>query len=167
MRSVLLMWIVASVSILFAETTKDYERLAPGEKKVAEATIFYSAPFLFDYDKDGTRNKVVMGAKLFVKKTKKGYKGYMVRGLYDIESKKPIAYYESTLIMHPPSDIAIEDIVVRGKTVRFKAGPFRYVFKDGGKGIMQDEVVVMLKERRKHLRLYGGDIEIFNNAKEV
>ena len=156
-------WVVLlASSSLFAETAAEYEKLNPGEKAVAEATVFYSEPFLFDYDKDGVKNSVAMGAKLFVKKTAEGYRGYLIRGLYDIELNRPVAFYETTLNMHPPENIAIGDIVVQGRTVRFKSGPYTYVFKDGGEGLVQDEVVVKLGKKSKKLRLYGGDIEIFS-----
>ena len=155
--------LVLGVSLLFSQTMQEYEKLAPGEKVAAKALIYYSEPFLYDYDQDGKRDEVVMGAKLFIKKTKKGYTGYLVRGMYDIERKKPVAFYASTLIVSPPKEIQIRDIVFKGKTVRFKSGPYLYIFKDGGEGILQDEVVVKYKKKTKRLRLYGGDIQIFES----
>ena len=148
---------------LDAKTMQEYEKLAPGERVAAKATIAYSEPFLFDYDKNGTKNKMVMAAKLFIKQTPKGYEGYLVRGLYDLERKKPIAFYENTLLMHPPSNtyIAISDIKFKGKTVTFKSGPFYYTFKDGGEGKIQDEVLVKIKDKTKKIRIYDGDVTIY------
>ena len=161
MRKIVLFLIFLGSTLgLFAETVQEYEKLSPGEKVAAKATIFYSEPFLFDYDKDGTREEVVMGAKLFIKKTKKGYRGYLIRGLYDIALKKPVAFYADTLIVQPPKDIKIRDIQFKRNTVQFKSGPYLYIFKDRGEGILQDEVVVKFKKKTKRLRLYGGDIQI-------
>ena len=36
------------------------EILQPGERVVLKGEIFYSKPLRFDYDKDGTKNRVVM-----------------------------------------------------------------------------------------------------------
>ncbi len=148
---------------LEAKTMQEYEKLAPRERVAAKATIAYSEPFLFDYDKNGTKNKLVMAAKLFIKQTPKGYEGYLVRGLYDLERKKPIAYYANALLMHPPSNtyIAISDIKFKGKTVSFKSGPFYYTFKDGGEGNIQDEVLVKIKDKTKKIRIYAGDVTIY------
>ena len=161
MRKIVLLLIFLGTLGLYAESAQEYEKLAPGEKVAVEATIFYSEPFLFDYNKDDKKEEVVMGAKLFIKKTKKGYSGYLIRGLYDIALKKPVAFYADTLIVQPPKDIRIRDIVFEGKTVRFKSGPYTYIFKDRGEGALQDEVVVKFKKKTKRLRLYGGDIQIF------
>ncbi len=154
---------VLCLSLLNAKSIKEYETLKKGESVAAKAVIFYSEPFLFDYDKDGTKNRLVMAAKMFIKKTQKGYEGYLVRGLYDIKNKKPIAFYENALLMHPPSNtyIAVSDIKFKGKTVSFKSGPFRYIFKDGGEGNIEDEVLVILKNKEKKLKIYGGDVKIY------
>ena len=166
MHKYLLLLVCIGLSTLAAKTMSDYEKLLPGEKVAAKAVVYYSEPILFDYDKNGKKNNVVMAAKLFIKRTKKGYEGYLVRGLYDTIAKKAIAYYENALIMHPPRNtyIAVSDIQFEGRTVRFRSGPFLYIFKDGGEGILNDEVVVKLKQTTKSLRLYGGDIQVFNTA---
>ena len=161
MRKFILLLVLLGTLGLFAETAQEYEKLAPGEKVVAKATVFYSEPFLFDYNKDGKKEEVVMGAKLFIKKRAKGYSGYLIRGLYDIALKKPVAFYADTLIVQPPKDIKIREIRFKADTVQFKSGPYLYIFKDRGEGILQDEVVVKFKKKTKRLRLYGGDIQIF------
>ena len=160
MRKFVLLFLFFGSMSLFAKVPQEYEKLAPGEKVAAKATIFYSEPFLYDYDQDGNKNEVAMGAKLFIKKTQKGYSGYLIRGLYDLKLKKPVAFYADTLIVEPPKDIEISDIRFKGDTVRFKSGPYLYIFIDRGEGILQDEVVVKYKKKTKRLRLYGGDIQI-------
>ena len=163
MHKIILFLLFGVIISLDAKSMQEYETLKAGEKVAAVATIAYSEPFLFDYDKNGTKNKLVMAAKLFIKQTPKGYEGYLVRGLYDLERKKPIAFYENALLMHPPSNtyIAISDIEFKAKTVSFKSGPFFYTFKDGGEGIIQDEVLVKIGDKTKKIRIYDGDVKIF------
>ena len=163
MYKIILYLLLGVIITLHAKTMQEYETLSQGERVAAKATIAYSEPFLFDYDTDGTKNKLVMAAKLFIKKTNKGYEGYLVRGLYDLKRKMPIAYYENALLMHPPSNtyIAISDIQFKGKTVSFKSGPFYYTFKDGGDGKIQDEVLVKIGNKTKKIHIYDGDVTLY------
>ncbi len=156
-----------AVGLLHGASIRSYETLAPGEKVVAKGVVYYSEPMRFDYDRDGKLDNVVMAAKFFIKKTPKGYRGYLVRGLYDFDRKKALAYYADSLIMHPPANtyIAVSNVRVEGKKVTFRSGPFAYTFVDGGPGIANDSAVVHLRSQSKKLRLYGGDVIVYTNPK--
>jgi len=156
------------LSSLFATTISQIETLKKGERVVAKGVVIYSKPLELLVDKDNKKeHKVVMAAKLFVKKTKDGYKGYMVRGLYDINEKKPLLYYASKLILHPPTNLEIlmQDIQIKDNKLTFTLPPYHYTVIDGGKGYLQDEVEVRFAKRKKTLKLYGGDIELFSKSK--
>ena len=123
---------------------------------------------LIDFNQDGHRSKAVMAARIFIKRTPKGYRGYMVRGLYDIEAKKVAKYY---LTMTPDGrpvytddTIALSNIRVDQKTIRFDLGDLHYTLRDGGEGFADDEMSVILRGKRKRIRLYGGDIKIHHTA---
>ena len=153
---------------LYAHTVKEYETLKAGEKVVAKGVFVYSKPLhMYFEDKTPKKHKIVMAAKFFIKKGSKGYEGYMIRGLYDIEQKKPLRYYlNKRMIMHPPENTAIDlqHITFDNKSVTFTLAPFYYVLTDGGEGFINDEVVVSFAKKTKTLELYGGDIKIIGDA---
>ena len=163
-----IMIILVAVVGTYAQTIKAYETLKTGEKVVAKGVFVYSKPLhMYFEDKSPKKHKIVMAAKFFIKKTPKGYEGYMIRGLYDIEQKKLLRYYlNKRMIMHPPENTAIDlqDIAFKNKTVTFTLPPFGYVLTDGGEGFINDEAVVSFAKKTKTLELYGGDIEIIGDA---
>ncbi len=159
------------LSQLPAKTIREYETLHPGEKVVARGAVYYSKPMLISVYEDGVKNRVVMAAKLFVKETPKGYEGYLIRGLYDLDLHKALRFYAAANIegrLPPAGDkIDLRNIRLQGKTLSFDFYGVRYTVKDGGEGFINDEVVVQTRSKTKRLKLYGGDIKIFNlNQKE-
>lgn len=149
-----------------AEKIEDTLKLQEGETVVAKGKIAYSLPMTFDYDKDGTANNIVMGAHLFIKKTKDGkYKGFLERGLYDIDKKISISWYlQRALLQQAPMvrDITVKNVEQNGTTIKFDIENARFTVIDGGKGHVRDKVVVddHIKEP-KIVKLYDGDIEVF------
>ena len=158
--------LILGLSLLQAKTIREYETLHPGEKVVAQGAVYYSKPMLISVYEDGVKNRVVMAAKLFVKETPKGYEGYLIRGLYDLDRHKALRFYAAANIEGriPPAGekIDLHDIKLQGKTLSFDFYGVHYTVKDGGEGFINDEVVVQTRSKTKRLKLYGGDIKIFN-----
>jgi len=151
---------------LQAEKIKETLKLQPGETVVAKGRVAYSKPMSFDYDKDGTDNTIVMGAHLFIKKTKDGkYKGFLERGLYDIDRNVSIGWYlQRALLQQAPlvRDISVKNVEQNSTTIKFDIENVRFTITDGGKGHNRDKVLVddHIKKPRV-VKLYDGDIEIF------
>lgn len=166
MYRVVLFCILFGMLPLQAKSVKEYETLHPGERVVAKGAVFYSKPMIVSVYEDGKKNRVVMAAKMFVKKTPKGYEGYIIRGLYDIDRNKPLRFYAAASIegrLPPEGDnIDIKNIKLNGKRLEFDFFGTHYIVKDGGKGFIKDEVIVKTRNKTKYLKLYGGDIQIFN-----
>ena len=162
----LAMIIIASVvQAKSKETIEQIQQLNPGEVIVAEGKVAYSKPWSFDYDKDGTDNHIVMGAHLFIKKTKDGkYKGFLERGLFDIDLNVSIGWYLNRgMLQQPPMvrDISVKNVVHKGTTVKFDIENVSFTVIDGGKGHNRDKVVVddHVKSPRT-IELYDGDMEV-------
>ena len=157
---------IVSVVSLQAKTVKEYETLKNGEKIVAKGAVYYSKPMIISVYEDGAKNRVVMAAKMFVKRTPQGYEGYVIRGLYDIDKHKPLRFYTAANIEGrlPPegNNIDMKNIKLHGKTLEYDFYGTHYIVKDGGQGFIKDEVVVKTRNKTKYLKLYGGDIQIFN-----
>ena len=150
---------------LQAEKIEETLKLQPGETLVAQGKIAYSLPMTFDYDKDGTDNNIVMGAHLFIKKTKNGeYKGFLERGLYDIDKEISISWYlQRALLQQAPlvRDISVKNVEQNGTTVKFDIENARFTVTDGGKGHVRDKVVVDDHIKKPRIvQLYDGDIEV-------
>ena len=141
------------------------EILQPGERVVLKGEIFYSKPLRFDYDKDGTKNRVVMASKFFIKQLKDGsYDGYFQRYLYDVDKKAAVTWYaKKNMLSHPPIgiDTAVSNVKQDGKTVSFDVGNWHFTMTDGGQGYLSDKVIVSDGIRTKEVTMYGGDIEVF------
>lgn len=153
------------VASLQAKTVKEYETLKNGEKVVAKGAVYYSKPMIISVYEDGVKNRVVMAAKMFVKQTSKGYEGYVIRGLYDIDKHKPLRFYAGFIEGRLPPEgnkIGMKNIQLNGKSLSFDFYGTHYIVKDGGEGFIKDEVVVKTRSKTKNLKLYGGDIQIFN-----
>jgi hypothetical protein len=152
--------------LLQAQTLDEIRKLAPGEKVVAKGKVAYSKPMEFDYDKDGTPNTIVMAAELFIKQNEDGnFTGFLQRGLYDIEKKKPIGWYlKRNLLQQPPAvpDIYVGNVVHEGKKVSFDIEKVRFTVVDGGKGYDMDKVIVDDHIKKPYaIKLYEGDFEVF------
>ena len=150
---------------LHADKIEDMLKLEAGEIVVAKGKIAYSLPMKFDYDKNGTRNSVVMGAHLFIKKTKEGeYKGFLERGLFDIDKKISISWYmQRSMLQQAPlvRDISVKNVLQNGTTIMFDIENTRFTVIDGGKGHMRDSVIIdnHIKKPRV-VKLYDGDIKV-------
>ncbi|WP_457597525.1 hypothetical protein [Hydrogenimonas sp.] len=166
MRKMLLATAVAAT--LMAAPSPDpakIETLKPGEVKVLKGWLVYSKPLRFDYDRDGKPNEVVMASRFFIKRTAKGsYEGYIERGLYDIDKRKPVRWYtKRNMLSEPPVgiDIAVKEVKVAGSTVTFTSGGLTYTMTDGGAGHLRDRVVVTDGIRTRQVTLYDGEIEVY------
>ena len=162
--------ILAALSVfmvlLQAQTLDEIRKLAPGEKIIAKGKVAYSKPMAFDYDKDGTPNAIVMAAELFIKQNEEGnFTGFLQRGLYDIDRKKPIGWYlKRNLLQQPPAipDISVKNVVHQGKKVSFDIEHVRFTVIDGGKDYDRDKVLVDDHIQKPYaIKLYEGDVEVF------
>jgi len=152
--------------LLQAQTLDEIRKLAPGEKVVAKGKVAYSKPMAFDYDKDGTPNAIIMAAELFIKQNKDGnFTGFLQRGLYDIDKKKPIGWYlKRNLLQQPPAvpNIFVKNVVHQAKKVSFDIEHVRFTVIDGGKGYDKDKVLVDDHVQKPYtIKLYEGDMEVF------
>lgn len=151
-------------AVAHAKSVEDYEKLTPGERVIARGALFYSKPMLIDVDGDGVKNRLVLAAKLFVKKSVKGYEGYLIRGMYDIDKKRALRYFAGSNPegRQPPAgdNIDIQNIEYQGKTVSFDFYGLHYIIKDGGGDFITDEVIVKTRNSAKRLKLYGGGVDI-------
>jgi hypothetical protein len=144
---------------------KKMERLGPKERVVLNGEVFYSEPLRFDYDKDGTKNRVVMASRFFIKQLEDGeYDGYLQRYLYDVDRQKAVTWYaKKNMLSEPPFgiDTEVSNVKQKGKTVTFDVGNWHFTMTDGGKGYLSDKIVVNDGIRTKDVTMYGGDVEVF------
>jgi len=141
------------------------EVLKKGEKVILKGEVFYSEPIRFDYDKDGTKNNVVMASKFFIKeKADKSYDGYIQRYLYDIDKKKAVTWYaKKNMLSEPPVgiDTAVNNVKQKGSTITFDSGTWHFTMSDGGSGYISDKIIVNDGIRSKEVEMFGGDVEVF------
>ena len=144
---------------------KKAEILKPKERVVLKGEVFYSEPLRFDYDKDGTKNSVVMASKFFIKQLEDGgYDGYLQRYLYDIDKQKAVTWYaKKNMLSEPPFgiDTEVSNVKQKGKTVTFDVGNWHFTMTDGGEGYISDKIIVNDGIRTKHVTMFGGDVEVF------
>jgi hypothetical protein len=144
---------------------KKMEILQPGERVVLNGEIFYSKPLRFDYDRDGTKNRVVMASKFFIKRLRDGgYNGYLQRYLYDIDKQKAVTWYaKKNMLSEPPIgiDTEVSNVKQEGKTITFDVGNWHFTMTDGGKGYLSDKIIVNDGIRTKQVTMYGGEVEVF------
>ena len=150
---------------------KSLEKLGPGEKLVMKGEIFYSKPLRFDYDKDGTKNLVMMAARVFIKQRADGsYDGYLQRFLYDVDRKKPVSWYsKKNMLQEPPIavDAKVKNVFVKGKTVAFDSGQLHYEMTDGGPGYVNDKIIASDRIRTKQVKMVGGDLTIYTDSTQI
>jgi len=153
------------LAALSAAAQEDTNKLNSGDRLLMEGEVFYSEPLQFDYDKDGTVNTVVMGATLFAKITPEGGgEGSIERYLYDVKLKKPITWYmKQNMLSEPPIGIdkTIRNLSWQGKIVQFDSGGWHYTVTDGGKGYQKDTIMVSDNNIEKKVKLFGGDVTIY------
>ena len=165
-KTILFLLPLLCILSLDAKSMKEYETLSSGEKVIARGTLFYSEPMKLYSEKDKVNHNVVLAAKIFIKTTPKGYAGYLVTGLYDLDEKKPIQYYNVDMQSPVNSKIGLKNIEIDGKTVRFRYKKYAYTVIDGGKGFMNDRVIVKDRDKTKYLKLFGGDFDVYTDSKE-
>ena len=163
-KGLLFVGVLSTVLYAKEEKPQDFEKLRAGERVITKSVVYYSKPLRMDLKQNGVRNYLVMAAKIFIKETPKGYKGYFVRGLYDIKNNKVAKYYVRTTPDGRPiythTDIALSHIKVNKKSVTFDYNSLHYALRDGGKGYANDEMSVILNKKTRYIPLYGGDIKI-------
>ena len=131
---------------------------------VAKADVAYAKPVEFDYDRDGTYNRIQMWATIVIEKTPTGYKGYLRRYMKDVDSGKAVlGYADINMLPTLPygEKIPVENVQKRGKTVLFKAGSKYYILIDGGEGYKNDTIIVNDGVRDYMVELYEGDVRVY------
>ena len=139
--------------------------LAAAESRpVLRAEVAYAKPMEFDYDRDGTHNRVQMWAEVRIDKGPEGYTGYLRRYMKDIDKNKPImGYADINMLPNMPygEKIPVEEVQKKGKVVLFRAGSKHYIFVDGGKGYANDTVIANDSVRDYLVELYDGDVVVY------
>jgi len=137
--------------------------LAADSKPVLTAEVAYAKPVEFDYDKDGTPNRIQMWATVHIEKSDQGYSGYLRRYMKDVQSGKAVwGYADINMLPSQPygEKISVSEVEIHGKTVLFKAGSKNYIFFDGGEGYKNDTIIVNDGNRDYFVELYAGDVRV-------
>jgi len=137
--------------------------LAADSQPLLTAEVAYAKPVEFDYDKDGTPDRIQMWATVHIQKGAQGYSGYLRRYMKDVKSGKAVwGYADINMLPSQPygAKLPVSEVEVHGKTVLFKAGSKHFTFFDGGEGYKNDTIIVNDGNRDYYVELYAGDVRI-------
>lgn len=130
-----------------------------------------SEPVRFDYDRDGTRNRVqfwleIEGRPAAGKPEEPGYvpeEGRIKYYMLDIDKNAKVFEWNTPLNMGgPPPDktYPMENIGIEGKTARFEAFNMKWTIVDGGEGIARDTITIDDGFRLRSKKFSSGDVRI-------
>jgi len=145
--------------------------MAAQRNEIAGA-VAYTEAVLFDYTKEGTRNKVQFwlqfkGRPALGNPGDAGYRpesGAIHYYLVDMDNKKQIDNWLMGFSMMeepPPSGpYPMTDIHVNGNTATFSAFGMSWTVVDGGEGYAKDTVTIDDGFRSRKMKMYGGDLRV-------
>jgi hypothetical protein len=149
-----------------------FSQAVAGERTEIRGAVAYTEIVRFDYNKDGTRNRVQFwlefkGRMAVGKPGDLGYQpeeGSIYYYLYDVDKQKRVANWLMGFSMMegpPPSGpYPMTNIVIEGNTARFEAFNMKWTIVDGGEGYAKDRVTVDDGFRPRDMKTYDGDLRI-------
>jgi predicted CXXCH cytochrome family protein len=166
------------LAVLFCQLVLCGPLLAAQQSEITGA-VAYTEAVLFDYTKEGTRNKVQFwlefkGSPAFGDPKDAGYKpesGAIHYYLVDMDNKKQVDNWLMGFSMMeepPPSGpYPMTGIEIRGNQAMFTAFGMKWTVIDGGQGYAKDTVKIDDGFRTKGMKLYGGDLRVVNVRMEA
>jgi hypothetical protein len=133
--------------------------------------VAYTGVHRFDYNKDGTRNRVqfylIFEARPAV--GKEGEPGYLPEAgtmryrVYDLDTGAQVDSWNMGFNMgFPPADrpYPLSNIAIHGNTATFEANAMSWTIVDGGEGYEKDVVEIGDGVRKRAMKLHGGDLRV-------
>jgi hypothetical protein len=142
------------------------------ERSEIRGAVAYTGIVRFDYNKDGTRNRVQFWLEFNGRPAagKPGESGYQVEEgaiyyyLYDVDKKQKVSNWLMGFNMMdgpPPSGpYPMTNIVIEGNTARFEAFNMKWTLVDGGEGYAKDRVTVDDGFQPREMKMYDGDLRV-------